>query len=328
MASLFRYNFRPDFKGYDFQGWRRFASAGDSGLIIASWPRGNRPAKPLSYHSETMTGFEYAAAALMIQAGQLDQGFRVFNAVRGRYDGRARNEWSMAPGGDPFDEIEWGRYYFRAMSSWSVLPAVQGFAYDGPAGRIAFRPVFRPADHASFFSAAEGWGLFSQTASGARQVATLDLRYGTLKLRQLGLAAQPSVAMRNVQVTLNGNSVASRATWEGSSVAIAFDTPLSLSAGDKLTAAFGDPSRLAAASSEDGLRVRVRPGYLEIVPPPGWVGLRAGLWDVSGKRWALGLVRKSGAYGARLPAGLPAGRYALQVLSGTRRIVRPLILTP
>ena len=53
------------------------------------------------------------------------------------------------------------------MSSWSVLLALQGFSCDGPQQRIGFQAVWQPEDHASFFSAANGCGLFTHSRQAA-----------------------------------------------------------------------------------------------------------------------------------------------------------------
>lgn len=85
-------------------------------------------------------------------------------------------------GGNPFGDDEAGKFYARAMSSWSLLLACQGFIYEGPAGKIGFRPTWNPDNHASFFTAAEGWGLFTQQRSDDRQTMRIDLRYGRLAI--------------------------------------------------------------------------------------------------------------------------------------------------
>ena len=87
-------------------------------------------------------------------------------AISDRYDGRLRTGLASHPtwgySGNPFGDDECGKFYARAMSVWSILLACQGYIYDGPAGVIGFKPVWKPEDHKSFFSAAEGWGLFTQ----------------------------------------------------------------------------------------------------------------------------------------------------------------------
>ena len=64
------------------------------------------------------------------------------------------------------------------MSVWSLLLACQGFVYEGPKARIGFAPVWNPDDHVSFFSAAEGWGLFRQRRDVEIQVMELSVEWG------------------------------------------------------------------------------------------------------------------------------------------------------
>ena len=80
---------------------------------MGSWPRG-RLKTPFPYFGETMTGFEYVAAAEMIFQGMDDAAVRVVKAVRDRHDGLKRN---------PFDEPECGHNYARSMASWNCLLA-------------------------------------------------------------------------------------------------------------------------------------------------------------------------------------------------------------
>jgi hypothetical protein len=130
MASLFRYNFLTDFRGFK-QAPRTFCEDGDAGLIQGTWPRGGRPRPPHSilYTEEVMSGFEYTAACLMIQTGLLREGFAVLCSAADRYDGRLRRlpgpqenaSWGYS--GNPFGDDECGKFYARAMSSWGVLIA-------------------------------------------------------------------------------------------------------------------------------------------------------------------------------------------------------------
>ncbi|HEV2474375.1 MAG TPA: hypothetical protein VGS41_16990, partial [Chthonomonadales bacterium] len=128
-----------------------------------------------------------------------------------RYDGRLRSGLTNAPtaswgySGNPFGDDECGKFYARAMSVWSLLLACQGFIYDGPAGRIGFRPVWRPADHASFFTAAEGWGLFRSRTVASRTTARIRVAWGQLVVREIILklpAAANSVTVSESGVSL------------------------------------------------------------------------------------------------------------------------------
>jgi hypothetical protein len=167
----------------------------------------------IRYGDEVMTGFEYAAAAAMVQAGLLREGFTVARAISLRYDGRLRDgltpsrtaSWGYS--GNPFGDDECGKFYARAMSVWSMLLASQGYVYDGPAGHIGFKPVWQPENHASFFTAAEGWGLFRQIRVANLQTEQIDVRYGRLRLNSLAFElpagadpGQLSVRLADVEI--------------------------------------------------------------------------------------------------------------------------------
>ena len=72
------------------------------------------------------------------------------------------------------------------MSVWSMLLASQGFIYDGPAGVIGFNPKYQPTNHKSFFTGAEGWGVYTQKRTGQTLDCQIDVRWGKLMLRQVG----------------------------------------------------------------------------------------------------------------------------------------------
>ena len=110
--SVWRYNWLPDFSGH-FTNMRVYCTGKESGLLMASWPRG-RLKVPFPYFSEVMTGFEYVAAAEMIFQGMDDEALRVVRAIRARHDGLKRN---------PFSEPECGHNYARSMASWNCLLA-------------------------------------------------------------------------------------------------------------------------------------------------------------------------------------------------------------
>ena len=238
LQSLVKYNFRPDFVGIR-QVPRKFVADEDAGMQMITWPKGGRPpaGKTMLYGDEVMTGFEYSAAVAMIQAGLIKEGFMVVRAIHDRYDGRQRTgltpsataSWGYS--GNPFGDDECGKFYARAMSVWSVLLACQGCVCDGPAGLIGFRPIWRPDDHKSMFTAAEGWGLFTQQRSAGKQTARLELRYGQLTVKTLLLAVPEKAQLRNASVLLSGKPVTVKFTVTGSDVRIRPTEAITLEAG-------------------------------------------------------------------------------------------------
>lgn len=230
LRSIFKHNFKTSFEGFR-QSPRRYVLDDDSGLVMCTWPKGGRPNPFILYADEVWTGIEYEVAGLMIYEGLIDEGLAIVKAARDRYDGRIREGLNSGPGGNPFNELECGKFYARAMSSWSILLASQGFIYEGPVGRLGFKPRWKPEDHASFFCCAEGWGLFTQTCAEGRQTETIECRWGTIPLRELVFAA-PATA-KTPRLTLNGSSLGHDGSRAGDEMRLRL-REVTLKKGDKL----------------------------------------------------------------------------------------------
>jgi hypothetical protein len=187
-----------------------------------------------------MSGFEYPAACLMIQAGLVREGFTVLRAAAERYDGRLRQlpgqqenaSWGYS--GNPFGDDECGKFYARAMAIWGVLIACQGFSYDGPAGMIGFEPIWKPEEHASLFTAAEGWGLFTQKRDGGVQHEGIELRYGRLRLRTLLFGVPGRSGLSKLTVTFGGKPLQAKGRIENGQALIALDSEITIEAGQSL----------------------------------------------------------------------------------------------
>ena len=186
MESVMKYNYLPDFSRH-FNNMRSYVMGNESGLLMASWPKG-RLEVPFPYFAEVMTGFEYCAAIEMIYEGQIDNALQCIRAIRHRFDGAKRN---------PFDEPECGHHYARAMASWGTIPALSGFHYSGVDRTMRF--TSRPGTY--FWSNGYAWG----TCKVGRKKATLHVMHGTLQLKQLTIGQK---ALRAQQTTIReGESV-------------------------------------------------------------------------------------------------------------------------
>ena len=129
--------------------WRNFSLNDEAGTVICSYPEGAKiPSIPIPYCEETMTGFEYALAGLMISEGYVAEGENIVKAVRDRYDGEKRNPWN---------EIECGSNYARSMASYALMPIYSGFSFDMTKKHIGFAPVHNSGKY--LFSACESWGV-------------------------------------------------------------------------------------------------------------------------------------------------------------------------
>ena len=209
LHGLWRYNFVPEIGGFRqvFKLGRFYAMPGEAGLIMCTWPRGGlrddfKKHWQYAYFNECMSGFEWQAAAHMMQEGAAisasdfggiggflenaadprsltARGLAVGRAVHDRYSPSLRN---------PYNEIECSDHYARANASYSLFLAASGFSYDGPAGVIGFAPKIAPEDFKSPFTAAEGWGSFEQKNGGQNGwSASIHVAYGRLVVSKIQL---------------------------------------------------------------------------------------------------------------------------------------------
>ncbi len=168
LDSLYKNNFKPSLREF-VNPWRVFALNDEGGAIMCDYPAdAEKPAIPLPYCEECMTGFEYSLGGLLMAEGHFDEGLSLVRAVRDRYDGKKRN---------PYNELECGSNYARAMASFAILPLMSGFVFDMPRKTVGFQPRVK-GDFCSFWSLGCAFGTVSFTG----EKITLSVSEGTLTL--------------------------------------------------------------------------------------------------------------------------------------------------
>jgi non-lysosomal glucosylceramidase len=179
LASIIKYNFKTQFFDH-FNPMRSYALNDESGLLVATYPKDRRPARPFPYCSEVWTGLEYTAAAGMMYEQMSDDGVRIVAAARDRFDGRKRN---------PFDEPECGHHYARAMASWATVLAMTGFDYDAVGQHMRFRPALKQSS-TWFWSNGDAYGTVHQAPREDRGSidVTLAVAGGSVRLKRLELS--------------------------------------------------------------------------------------------------------------------------------------------
>ena len=161
--------------------WRIFSLNDESGSVICDYPNGVRkPQIPISYCEETMTGFEYQMAGLLISEGMVDEGLEVVKAVRDRHNGSNRNPWT---------EFECGSNYARSMASFALLPIFSGFKFDVPNKKIGFNPISDSKNFKCLWSLDSGWGYVKITD----KKTTVKILEGYLNLSELELPFANSI---------------------------------------------------------------------------------------------------------------------------------------
>lgn len=170
LATVKAENWRDSFVNH-FNHFRSFALGDEKALLMASYPRGNRPERPFPYCNEVMTGFEYSTATHMLYEGMEDDGLECFEAIRNRYDGRKRN---------PYDEAECGHQYARALASWGGTLAWSGFNYSAVDGSFT---VGREGTF--FWSTGGAWGTYTLEPKGGQHTLSVQVLHGSLELRTI-----------------------------------------------------------------------------------------------------------------------------------------------
>ena len=144
-------------------------------------------------------------------------------AIHDRYHGSRRNPWN---------EVECGDHYARAMASYGVYLAACGYEYHGPKAHIGFAPRLTPEDFKCAFTAAEGWGTYSQKAEVGSRKSEIRLKWGWLRLRtvSLGTSAKPA----SVTVRAGGETIPATLTYQDGKATITLAQAVTLDAGQSL----------------------------------------------------------------------------------------------
>jgi non-lysosomal glucosylceramidase len=228
LESVYRYNFRTDFRDYS-NVQRTYVLNDEKGLLLCSWPRGGRPPLPFVYSDEVWTGIEYHVASHLMFEGLLEEGLSIVEAARDRYDGWRRNPW---------DEVECGHHYARAMSSWGLLIALSGFSYSGVDMRLGFEPRLYAEDFRTLWTTGSGWGTYGQQVEKAGTLtARLSAAAGELKLRQLSFLLPPvdqGKAIVEVRGTLGKKTFKPRPSRDGDHVVVNWERPVVVKPGEDL----------------------------------------------------------------------------------------------
>jgi uncharacterized protein (DUF608 family) len=174
LSAIFKYNFKTSLWGHANPQRPGYAMGDEPGLLLCTWPKGDKPTLPFVYSDEVWTGVEYQVASHMIHQGMVEEGLTIVKAVRSRYDGRVRNPWN---------EYECGSYYARAMASYALLGALSGFRYSNAEKTLYWGPKLHQVGFRVFFSAASGWGCISQTENELR----IEVEEGYLVVEKLVL---------------------------------------------------------------------------------------------------------------------------------------------
>jgi len=233
LKSLWDYNFTPDvgpFRAVKKPG-RWYAMPGEGGLIMLSNPFApdieftGKSKWTTMYFNECMSGFEHQAASHMIWEGLVTEGLAVTRAIHDRYSPARRN---------PYNEVECSDHYARAMASYGSFTAACGFECHGPKGHIGFAPRLTPANFKAPFTAAEGWGTFSQQVNGGALHAKLALKWGKLRLKTIALTLPAGTSAAQVAASIDGKSTPANLSRQANRILVTFPSEIIIPTGATL----------------------------------------------------------------------------------------------
>jgi len=178
LDNMYKNNFKESMRNH-YNTFRLFAVNDEAGAIICEWTKDvKKPAIPIPYAQESMHGFEYAFAGLLISRGYLNEGLRVVRGIRDRYNGEKRNPWN---------EVECGSNYARSMASFALLPIISGMKFDMTRNELGFKPVCDTKNgFRCVWAVSSAWGNIVLGKETALHIVDGEL---TLKKLTLPLAA-------------------------------------------------------------------------------------------------------------------------------------------
>lgn len=238
LNALWKYNFTPDVGPYRkiHTTGRWYAMPGEGGMLMVTHPKGDDKefkdhpsAWSAMYFNECMSGFEHQVAGHMLWEGMLTEGLAVIRTIHDRYHPSRRNPWN---------EVECSDHYARAMASYGVFLAAAGYEHHGPKGHLGFAPRLSPEDFKSAFTAAEGWGSYSQQRKNNpqnQQTHQIELKSGRLSLRTLAFTVPADWQPTKADVEYDGAAVASAFTNRAGRIEIKLKNSVTVKPGQQFS---------------------------------------------------------------------------------------------
>ncbi len=140
---------------------------------------------------------------------------------------------SVNPGAFAF---AWSFVKELARTPNRVLTSVVVIVYEhhGPKGHLGFAPRISPDHFRAPFTAAEGWGTFSQTRQAQGQKETIAVKYGKLRLRTLAFEIAEGFSPSGATFAIKGKKLEAPIKVEGRRVMVTLPEETVIIAGESM----------------------------------------------------------------------------------------------
>lgn len=169
LLAVQKYNHKASLREHANPQRPSYALGDEGGLLVCTWPQGEKLSLPIVYSDEVWTGIEHQVASHLMMIGNVKEGLEILRSSRDRYDGRIRN---------PFNEYEWGAWYSRALASYGYLQALTGVRYDAVDKTLYVDSKI--GDFTSFLSTETGFG----TVSWVKGKVAVKVYYGEIDVKK------------------------------------------------------------------------------------------------------------------------------------------------
>jgi hypothetical protein len=177
LMAIHKYNLKDDLSDHANPQRPSFALGEEGGLLLCSWPKGEKLSLPFVYSDEVWTGIEHQVASHLMVMGKVQEGLDILRASRDRYDGRVRN---------PFNEYECGNWYARALASYGYLQSLTGVRLDAVDKTLYVDS--KVGNFTSFLSTATGFG----TVTLKDGKISVNAVYGKIPVEKISIAGKTS----------------------------------------------------------------------------------------------------------------------------------------
>lgn len=233
LKALWKYNFKSDVGPYikTHTGGRPYALEGEAGLIMNTnpydepKPYGEDVTWQIGYFNECMTGFEHQVASHMMAENMVEEAMTLTKAIHDRYHAAKRN---------PYNEIECSDHYARAMASYGTFITACGFEYHGPKGYIGFNPKISRENFKAAFTAAEGWGSYSQAFGKDKFDASYKICSGKLNLRSMSFVWEGKHHVKEATIASDGKMLDANFIQEGNKILVELKENLTVETGSSV----------------------------------------------------------------------------------------------